>query len=76
MRVGVVVPKFGHTSVERNLLKRRLRELVREFVLPLRGSCDVVIWAMPSAYRQNFSQLSLTLQSVLHRMGDCHMTVT
>jgi RNase P protein component len=33
-RVGFVVPKYGHTSVDRNRLKRRLRELVRTRLLP------------------------------------------
>ena len=33
-RVGFVVPKYGHSSVERNRLKRRLRELVRRRLLP------------------------------------------
>src|SRR5690348_4134888 len=37
-RIGFVVPKHGHTSVERNRLKRRLRELGRLRVLDvLRG---------------------------------------
>jgi ribonuclease P protein component len=76
MRVGIVVPKFGHTSVERNLLKRRLRELARHLVLPQHGRCDVIVWAMPSAYRQNFSQLEVTLKSVLDRMDECHAAVT
>lgn len=33
-RVGFVVPKYGHSSVDRNRLKRRLRELVRTRLLP------------------------------------------
>jgi RNase P protein component len=33
-RAGFVVPKYGHSSVERNRLKRRLRELVRTRLLP------------------------------------------
>ncbi len=40
-RVGFVVPKYGHTSVDRNRLKRRLRELVRTRLLPsLRPPAD------------------------------------
>ena len=31
-RVGIVVPKHKHGSVERNQVKRRLRELVAEFI--------------------------------------------
>lgn len=33
-RVGCVVAKYSHTAVERNRLKRRLRELVRTRLLP------------------------------------------
>jgi RNase P protein component len=33
-RVGFVVPKYGHSSIDRNRLKRRLRELVRTQLLP------------------------------------------
>jgi RNase P protein component len=33
-RVGFVVPKYGHSSADRNRLKRRLRELVRTQLLP------------------------------------------
>lgn len=76
MRVGVVVPKFGHTAVERNRLKRRLRELVRDQLLPLARGCDVVIWALPPAYRQTFEQLAVTLRTVVDRMGDCHASVS
>ncbi|MDQ6611396.1 MAG: ribonuclease P protein component, partial [Gemmatimonadota bacterium] len=33
-RVGVVVPRYGHSAVDRNRLKRRLRELIRVELLP------------------------------------------
>jgi RNase P protein component len=34
-RVGFVVAKYSHTAVERNRLKRRLRELVRTRLMPV-----------------------------------------
>jgi ribonuclease P protein component len=57
-RVGVIVPRFGHSAVERNLLKRRLREIVRTGVLPSLTAMDVVVRAFPAAYRASFQQLA------------------
>lgn len=50
-RVGVVVPRYGHTAVERNTVKRRLREAVRLQLLPALGAVDLVVRATPAAYR-------------------------
>lgn len=57
-RVGFVVPKHGKSSVERNLLKRRLRELTRTAILPHMAPVDMVIHARPSAYRLRFDELA------------------
>jgi RNase P protein component len=49
-RVGFVVPKYGHSSADRNRLKRRLRELVRTRLLPALRSCaDAKGSAVPRA---------------------------
>lgn len=64
-RVGFVVPKYKHTAVDRNRLKRRLRELVRLRLLPQwrertapSRSADVVVRALPSAYRMDMAELT------------------
>jgi ribonuclease P protein component len=57
-RVGFVVPKHGKSAVERNLLKRRLRELARTMILPGLPAVDMVIHARPSAYRLGFAELA------------------
>jgi ribonuclease P protein component len=57
-RVGFVVPKHGRSAVERNLLKRRLRELVRTLILHRLPVVDLVIHARPSAYRLDFAELT------------------
>lgn len=53
-RVGVIVPKYGHRIVDRNLLKRRLREIARKDVLPGLGAAgtisDVLVRAKRTAY--------------------------
>jgi ribonuclease P protein component len=54
----VVVGKHGHTVVERNQLRRRLRELVRQSIIPDCRSVDVVLRTLPSAYGADFKELS------------------
>lgn len=60
-RLGLVVPKHRHSIVERNRLKRRLREIGRRELLPwLRSSgsaIDVLIRARPEAYDATFGEL-------------------
>jgi ribonuclease P protein component len=60
-RVGVIVPKHGRSSVERNKVKRRLRELARTELLPRLGAMDVVIRATPGAYAATFDLLRAAL---------------
>lgn len=57
-RIGVVVPKHRHKVVERNRVKRRLRELVRVGVLPVLERVDLLIRAKPEAYDSTFEQLA------------------
>lgn len=60
-RFGVIVPKHGRRIVDRNLLKRRLREIGRRDVLPgLAASgneVDVLVRARGSAYQAGFDAL-------------------
>jgi len=56
-RIGVIVPRYGHTAVDRNKVKRRLRDLVRTELLPSLAALDVVIRAAPSAYAASYDTL-------------------
>lgn len=71
-RVGLVIPKYGRTAVHRNQLKRRLRELVRVDVLSaLRAAglaVDVVMRALPSAYRASFHELRAEIETLRARL--------
>ena len=58
MRVGIVVPRHKHSAVDRNRLKRRLRELARLRLLPTLPPGQVVIRARPEAYTATFDQLA------------------
>ena len=57
MRAGIIVPRYGHSAVDRNRLKRRLRELVRTSVLPALPPMDIVVRATPGAYRADMARL-------------------
>jgi ribonuclease P protein component len=60
-RVGVIVPKHRHGSVERNLVKRRLREVLRIDILPRLEAAgladDVIIRARSAAYGVTYAEL-------------------
>ena len=49
-RVGVIVPRYRQSAVARNLVKRRLRELVRQELLPHLRGAEIVLRARPEAY--------------------------
>jgi ribonuclease P protein component len=57
-RVGIVVPKHRRKIVERNKVKRRLREIVRTGLLQSLGSIDLLIRAKPEAYESTFQELA------------------
>ncbi|MDP2470193.1 MAG: ribonuclease P protein component [Candidatus Palauibacterales bacterium] len=67
-RAGIIVPRYGHTIVERNQLKRRLREIVRTEWLP--GSrreippSDLLVRVRPGAYE-------LSVQGLREAFGRC-----
>jgi ribonuclease P protein component len=56
-RVGIVVPKHRRKIVDRNRVKRRLREIVRTGLLPELNGVDLLIRAKPEAYSSSFEQL-------------------
>jgi ribonuclease P protein component len=71
-RLGVVVPKHKHRIVERNRVKRRLREIGRTVVLPaLRNSgvmLDVLLRARPEAYDAAYDDLRDQLQALTEEL--------
>lgn len=71
-RLGTVVPRYGRTVVERNLLRRRLREIGRTVLLPRlreRGcSLDLLIRARPRGYDASFPDLRDELTRLTERL--------
>ncbi|MCC7052517.1 MAG: ribonuclease P protein component [Gemmatimonadaceae bacterium] len=67
-RAGFIVPKHGHEIVDRNRLKRRLRELVRVLALPALRPQDVVVRVLPGAYRLTWAQVQAEVTTLLRRL--------
>jgi ribonuclease P protein component len=69
-RIGFVIPKYGRSAVDRNRLKRSVRELARIRILgALRADAsptgmDIVMRALPSAYRASFDELRAEVDSL------------
>jgi ribonuclease P protein component len=66
--VGVIVPRYSHSAVERNRVKRRLRELIRTEVLPTMTALDVVVRAAPGAYGARYDELRSALKKAIERI--------
>ena len=67
-RVGFVVPKHGRSIVQRNQLKRRLREIVRLDILKRIPSVDMIVRARSEAYSASFASLERELNSGRERI--------
>ncbi len=61
-RLAVIVPRYRHTAVQRNQLRRRLREIARRQVLPvLVAPTDIAVRARATAYGATFQLLRADL---------------
>ena len=71
-RLGLVVPKHRRNSVQRNLLKRRLREIGRTELLPRLEQCsltvDVMVRARVEAYGASFDALREELRALVEEL--------
>ena len=70
MRVGVIVAKHRHTIVERNRLRRRLRELVRVRLIPQSSAMDVVIRSLPAAYDATMAVLTIEIEEIRRKLNN------
>ncbi len=68
-RVGFVIPKYKHSGVDRNRLKRRLRELIRVDVLPELPPMDLVFKVLPVAYARNFDTLRAEVLQAVRKIA-------
>ncbi len=70
VRLAVIVGKHRHTVVERNRLRRRLRELARIRLIPFHSELDVVIRSLPTAYKASFSALTEEIDEIGRQLGE------
>jgi len=71
-RLGLIVPKHGHRIVDRNQLRRRLREIGRRELLPrLREgeeAVDVLLRVHRKAYGASFVELRREIVSTMEEL--------
>ena len=60
-RLGLVVPKRGHTAVARNRLRRQLKELWRKELQARLPAIDVVLRGRAGSYEASFGELRADL---------------
>jgi ribonuclease P protein component len=68
-RLGLIVPRYGHTAVARNRLRRRLRELARRRVLRALPPLDLVLRPRVAAYVATPDELAADLERWLHALS-------
>ncbi len=66
--IAFAVPKFGHEIVERNLLKRRLQEIVRQSAGEFAG-CLAVVRCSPRAYGRGYGELKDVYDRLVDRIA-------
>ncbi len=66
-RIGLSTPRRLGGAVERNQVRRRLRELLRERYADLAAGWDVLVIARPEAARASYADLRTAVASLLER---------
>lgn len=66
-RATCITPKFGRTAVERNRLRRRLKELMRAILLGFPEPRDYLVRARPPAYDMSYAALGAALADLSAR---------
>ncbi len=66
-RIGLSTPRSLGSAVERNRVRRRLRELLRRSYGELGNGWDVLLIARPEAGRASWEELREALASLLRR---------
>lgn len=67
-RIAVIVPRYRHSAVGRNKLRRRIREIGRRQVLPvLEEATDIAVRARAAAYEASFETLQREIVGSLCR---------
>ena len=68
-RIGLSTPRALGGSVQRNRVRRRLRDLLREQLNATEGGLDLLLIARSEAGTASYSELREALRSLLERSG-------
>lgn len=68
-RVGFCISRKSGKAVARNRLRRRLKEIVREFEGRLDPQWDLVIVSKPTSASLSFSHLRMRVRRLLEKLG-------
>ena len=68
-RIGLSTPRSLGGAVQRNRVRRRLRELVREQLKATEVGLDLLLIARPEAAAASFADLRETVRSLFERSG-------
>ena len=70
VRVGFVIPRSVGNAVARNLVRRRLRHLMRDRLVAVPAGSDVVVRASAGAAARSYPQLGAELDAALAAAGN------
>jgi ribonuclease P protein component len=68
-RIGLSTPRSLGGAVQRNTVRRRLREIVRERLEAIGPGWDLLLIARPEAATASYAELREALGSLLERSG-------
>jgi ribonuclease P protein component len=68
-RIGLSTPRTLGGAVQRNRVRRRLRDLVREQLKATDSGWDLLLIARPEAAAASYTELREALRSLLERSG-------
>jgi len=69
-RIGFVVSKkISKKAVERNRIKRRLREIVKKEISELKNGIDLVFLVKKNIITAEFSEIEYSVKSLLKKSG-------
>jgi ribonuclease P protein component len=68
-RIGLSTPKSLGGAVQRNRVRRRLRELIRERIEAVGAGWDLLVIARPEAGAASYAELRDAVRSLMERSG-------
>ncbi|HEX9634721.1 MAG TPA: ribonuclease P protein component [Candidatus Limnocylindria bacterium] len=68
-RIGLSTPRSLGGAVQRNRVRRRLRELIRERIETVGAGWDLLLIARPEAGAASYAELRDAVRSLLERSG-------